>query len=60
MKDETYRFALPALGRGRRSRPVRKMKRRSKLLGICAEFPASSASFVRRGFYADVVFQLNL
>ena len=42
------RFALPALGQGRRSRPTGKMIRRVKLLGICAESPASGARFVRR------------
>ncbi len=40
------RFALPALGRGRRSRPARKMKRRMKLPEIAAESPASGARFV--------------
>ena len=40
------RFALPARGWGRRSRPARKMTRRGKLLGICAESPASGARFV--------------
>ena len=40
------RFALPALGRGRRSRPTGKMIRRRKLLGMCAESPASGARFV--------------
>ena len=40
------RFALPALGRGRRSRPARKMIRRGKLLEIAAESPASGARFV--------------
>jgi len=35
------RFALPALGRGRRSRPARKMTRRVKLLEMCAR-PAGS------------------
>ena len=40
------RFALPALGRGRRSRPARKKLRRRKLLGMCAESPASGARFV--------------
>jgi len=40
------RFALPALGRGRRSRPTGKMKRRRKLLEIAAESPASGARFV--------------
>ncbi len=42
------RFALPALGRGQRSRPARKMTRRRKLLGICAESPASGARCVRQ------------
>ena len=37
------RFALPALGRGRRSRPTGKMIRRVKLLEIAAESPASGA-----------------
>ncbi len=32
------RFALPALGRGRRSRPARKRLRREKCLG-CAQNP---------------------
>ena len=40
------RFALPALGRGRRSRPARKMIRRRKLPEIAAESPASGARFV--------------
>ena len=40
------RLALPALGRGRRSRPAGKMLRRRKLLEICAESPASGARFV--------------
>ena len=33
---QVQRFALPALGRGRRSRPIRKMLRSRKLLGVCA------------------------
>ena len=45
-KTNAQRFALPALGRGRRSRPARKMKRRRKLLGMCADSPASGARFV--------------
>ncbi len=40
------RFALPALGRGRRSRPTGKMLRRRKLLEIAADSPASGARFV--------------
>ena len=48
MSPAAQRFASQsaALGRGRRSRPTRKMKRRVKLLGICAESPASGARFV--------------
>ena len=48
MHEASQRFALPALGLGRRSRPARKMLRRVKLLGMCAESPASGARFVRR------------
>ena len=40
---QVQRLALPALGRGRRSRPTRKMIRRRKLLEICADSPASCA-----------------
>ena len=47
---DAQRIALPALGRGRRSRPARKMTRRRKLPEICAESPASGARFVRRFF----------
>ena len=46
MDAAAQRFALPALGWGRRSRPARKMLRRVKLLEICAESPASGARFV--------------
>ena len=42
------RFALPALGRGRRNRPTRKMLRRRKLPEIAADSPASGARFVGR------------
>ncbi len=51
MSPAAQRFASQsaALGRGRRSRPTRKMKRRGKLLEIAAEYPASGARFVRRG-----------
>ena len=45
------RIALPALGQGRRSRPARKMIRRRKLLGMCAESPASGARFVGRQLF---------
>jgi len=48
--EHAQRFALPALGRGRRSRPARKMIRRGKLLEMRAESPASGARFVRRDF----------
>ncbi len=48
LQGNAQRFALPALGRGRRSRPARKMLRRRKLLEICAESPASGARFVRQ------------
>jgi hypothetical protein len=48
LQGTAQRFALPALGRGRRSRPARKMIRRVKLLGMCAESPASGARFVSR------------
>jgi len=46
MQSAAERFALPALGRGRRSRPARKMLRRRKLPGMCADSPASGARFV--------------
>jgi len=46
LQGSTQRFALPALGRGRRSRPTRKILRRRKLPGMCAESPASGARFV--------------
>ena len=46
-QSSAQRFALPALGRGRRSRPARKRLRRRKLLEMCAESPASGARFVR-------------
>ncbi len=45
-KEAAERFALPALGRGRRSRPTGKMLRRRKLLEIAADSPASGARFV--------------
>ncbi len=46
MHGVAQRFALPALGWGRRSRPTGKMLKRRKLLEICAESPASGARFV--------------
>ena len=48
MQGACQRFALPALGRGRRSRPARKMIRRRKLPEIAAESPVSGARFVGR------------
>jgi hypothetical protein len=48
------RIALPALGRGRRSRPARKMIRRRKMPGMCAESPASGARFVSPFFNLPV------
>ena len=47
---DAQRFALPALGRGRRSRPTGKMIRRRKLPEIAAESPASGARFVGQFF----------
>ncbi len=44
--NSAQRFALPALGRGRRSRPTRKRLRRRKLLENGAESPASGARLV--------------
>jgi hypothetical protein len=40
------RFALPALGRAAGRRPIGKMLRRRKMLGIAPESPASGARFV--------------
>ncbi len=48
LKAPAQRFALPALGRGRRSRPARKMIRRRKMLENAAESPASGARYVGR------------
>jgi len=42
-----------AVGRGRRSRPARKMIRRVKLLEIAAESPASGARFVGQLMLTD-------
>jgi len=53
--EAAQRFALPALGRGRRSRPTRKMIRRVKMLGMCAESPASGARFVRHGLLGRLI-----
>jgi len=50
LQGTAQRIALPALGRGRRSRPTREMIGRVKLLGMCAESPASGARFVGRVF----------
>ncbi len=52
----TQRFALPALGRGRRSRPARKMTRRRKLLEMCADSPASGARFVGQFYVVGRIF----
>ena len=46
LQETAQRFALPALGQGRRSRPTGKMKRRVTLPEIAAESPASGARFV--------------
>ena len=50
---QSQRFALPALGQGRRSRPARKMLRRRKLIEIRTESPASGARFVGRACYRN-------
>ena len=55
LQGTAQRFALPALGRGRRSRPTGKMIRRVKLLEICADSPASGARFVGRAFYGHTI-----
>ncbi len=59
MQGASQRFALPALGWGRRSRPARKITRRRKLLEVCAESPASGARFVGCGFGNEQVFNFN-
>ena len=41
LQGTAQRYALPALGRGRRSRPTGKMLRRRKLLEIAARPPGS-------------------
>ncbi|MEK6753859.1 MAG: hypothetical protein AABZ00_16500, partial [Chloroflexota bacterium] len=56
LQGACQRFALPALGRGRRSRPARKMLRRRKLLEIAAESPASGARFVGQIFVRLICF----
>jgi hypothetical protein len=48
LQGTAQRFALLALGRTARSRPIGKMLRRRKLLENAAESPASSARFVGR------------
>jgi hypothetical protein len=50
------RFALPALGRAAERRPIGKMLRRRKRLGIAPESPASGARFVRRLFTVNFSF----
>ena len=57
-RASAQRFALPALGQGRRSRPARKMIRRVQLLEIAAESPASGARFVGRFFNRNIQFLL--
>ena len=54
MQGTAQRIALPALGRGRRSRPARKRIKRRKLFGMCAESPASGARFVSPLFPVDL------
>ena len=52
---------IPALGRGRRSRPPGKMLRRRKMLEITPDFPASGARFVgRRAVVADSLLTKDL
>ena len=59
LHEASQRFALPALGRGRRSRPARNRIRRGKMLGIAAESPASGARFVGRRFVnQDLLLQI--
>ena len=53
VQGTAQRFALPALGRGRRSRPARKRLRCRKLLEMCAESPASGARFVGRFLFVQ-------
>ena len=48
------RFALPALGRAAGRRPMWKMIRRRKMLGISPDSPASGARFVRRFFILEL------
>jgi len=50
LHEASQRFALPALGRGRRSRPTGKMIRRVELLEIAADSPASGARFVGKNW----------
>jgi len=50
MQGACQRFALPALGRGRQSRPTGKMLRRRKMPENGAESPASGARFVGQRF----------
>jgi len=49
----TQRFALPALGRAAERRPIGKMLRRRKRLGIAPDSPASGARFVGRFWVAQ-------
>ena len=54
-KVAAERFALPALGWGRRSRPTGKMLRRGRLFDAkrAAESLASDARFVGRVYFAE-------
>ncbi len=51
MEEAAQRFALPALGRAAERRPIGKMIRRRKRLGIAPDSPASGARCVRRFYY---------
>jgi len=46
LQGTAQRFALPALGRAAERRPIGKMIRRGKMLGIAPESPASGSRFV--------------
>ena len=46
MQGTAQRCALPALGRAAECRPIGKMLRRRKRLGIAPDSPASGARFV--------------
>jgi hypothetical protein len=48
LQGTAQRFALPALGRAAGRRPIGKILRCRKMLGIAPESPASGARFVGR------------